>query len=84
MFSPADPERFKRLSKLSPIAAVEVWLDGDFGWGDEPALILAIRRDKRVKLPDDEIIDMMADAMIDGEDDFVDPAVILEKLAVGE
>jgi len=31
------------LRALTPIDAVQAWLDGDFGIGDEPALNLAIR-----------------------------------------
>ena len=56
-------ERFEALRALSPIDAVRAWLDGDFGFGDEPALIEAIRRDKRVTLSASDIMDAICDAM---------------------
>jgi hypothetical protein len=59
---PTDPERFERLRLLNPLEAVEAWIDGAFGLGDEPALIEAIRKDFRVTLSDDEIIDIMMEA----------------------
>jgi hypothetical protein len=46
---PRDKKRFENLRSLSPVDAVRAWLDGDFGMGDEPALISAIRRDSRIK-----------------------------------
>jgi hypothetical protein len=58
-----DKERFEQLRNLSPVEAARAWLDGDFGIGDEPALIEAIRKDKRIKLSDDEIIDFFTEAM---------------------
>ena len=60
-----DKGRFEQLRNLSPVEAARAWLDGDFGVGDEPALIEAIRRDNRIKLSDDEIIDFFAEAMED-------------------
>jgi len=72
-----DNARFERLRSLSPVEAAKAWLDGDFGIGDEPALIEAIRKDKRIKLPDDAIIDFFAEAM---EDDW-DAQHCLDELA---
>ncbi len=66
MFQPQNKERFARLQSLSPVAAVQAWLDGDFGVGDEPALIGAIRKDARVSLSDDAITDIISEAMDDG------------------
>lgn len=60
---PQDKGRFERLSALSPIEAVRAWLEGDFGIGDEPALISAIRKDSRIKISDDAIEDAIMEAM---------------------
>ena len=45
-----NQERFEALRALTPIDAVQAWLDGDFGIEDQPALIAAIRKDPRVSL----------------------------------
>ena len=60
-----DNKRFERLRALSPIEAVQAWLDGAFGFDDEPALLEAIRRDSRVQLSDKEITDVILAAMDD-------------------
>jgi hypothetical protein len=65
---PQNRERFERLRALSPIDAVRAWLAGDFGIGDEPAMIEAIRRDTQVTLSNDAIIDAFFDAIDDGLD----------------
>lgn len=78
MIPPTDKNRFERLQALTPIAAIHAWLDGDFGIGDEPALIHAIRKENRVALTDDEIMDQMCDAM----EEELDAAVCLERLAL--
>jgi hypothetical protein len=69
--------RFESLSALAPVDAVRVWLDGDFGMGDEPALISAIRKDTRISLSDDDITDAIVDAM----DNNLDAVACLERLA---
>ena len=74
---PQNKRRFERLRALTPIDAVRAWLDGDFGIGDEAALIAAIRRDTRVTLSDDEITDAVCDAMDEG----LDASASLERLA---
>jgi hypothetical protein len=53
-------------------------LEGSFGIGDEAALIEAIRKDNRVTRSDDEIIDFMADAMLE---DAIDAQHCLDRLA---
>lgn len=78
----AKPKRFEVLRKLTPIAAVKAWLDGDFGIGDEAALIEAIRKDKRITRSDDEIIDFMADALV--EEQASEPQQCLDRLASGD
>ncbi|HTV41764.1 MAG TPA: hypothetical protein VMF08_14375 [Candidatus Sulfotelmatobacter sp.] len=75
---PQDTKRFEKLSALSPIDAVRAWLDGDFGIGDEPALISAIRKDSRIKISDEAI----EDAVIDAMDEELDAEACLERLAV--
>ena len=76
-FQPQNIERFERLRALSPIDAVRAWLEGEFGIGDEPAIIEAIRRDTRVTLSDDAITDVMCDAM----DEELDAFACLERLS---
>ena len=58
-----NQERFDALRKLSPIQAVQAWLDGDFGMDEEPALIEAIRKNPNVLWDDDEIFDIFVEAM---------------------
>ncbi len=72
-----DKKQFEKLSALSPVDAVRAWLDGDFGIGDEPALISAIRKDSRIKISDDAIEDAVLDAM----DEELDAEACLERLA---
>ena len=72
-----NQERFDKLRALTPVDAVRAWLDGDFGMGDEPAMIAAIRRDTRVSLSDDDITDAVCDAMDAG----LDAPACLERLA---
>ena len=74
-----NKERFERLRALAPIDALQAWLDGDFGIDDEPAMISAIRKDTRVSLSDDQIIDAVCEAMDEG----LDAAACLERLAGG-
>ncbi len=54
------------LRGLTPLAAVEAWLDGRFGIEDEAALLEAIRKDKRITISDEEISDLVCDAMEEG------------------
>jgi len=72
-----NKERFERLRALAPIDALKAWLDGDFGIDDEPAMISAIRKDPRVSLSDDQIIDAVCDAMDEG----LDASACLERLS---
>ena len=74
---PQNKERFERLSGLAPVDAVKAWLDGDFGLGDEAALISAIRKDTRISLSDDDLEDAILDAMDEG----LDAPACLERLA---
>jgi hypothetical protein len=72
-----NQERFDSLRRLSPAEAVKAWLEGDFGVGDEAALIEAIRKDKRIIRSDDEIIDLMVEMMEEG----LDGQAVLDRLA---
>jgi hypothetical protein len=72
-----NQERFELLRRLSPAEAGKAWLEGDFGMGDEAALIEAIRKDKRIRRSDDEIIDLMIEMMEDG----LDGQAVLDRLA---
>ena len=60
-----NSERFEQLRALSPIEAVQAWLDLAFAFADEPALLEAIRRDSQVQLSDKEITDVICAAMDD-------------------
>ena len=51
--------RQARLAQLAPVDAARALLDGDFGIGDEPAICFALRRDPRVTLDDDAILDVL-------------------------
>jgi hypothetical protein len=77
---PQNRKRFESLSALAPVDAVRAWLDGDFGMGDEPALISAIRKDARISLSDDDITDAILDAMDNG----LDAPACLERLAISK
>lgn len=63
-----NQERFNRLQALSPVEAVQAWLDGKFGMGDEPAMITAIRRDTRILLSDNDITEVICNALDEGWD----------------
>ena len=76
-FQPQDKDRFERLRTLAPVDAMRAWLEGDFGIGDEPALLAAIRRDTRIAGSDDDITDTICDAMDEG----LDASTCLERLA---
>jgi hypothetical protein len=70
-------ERFERLKRLTPLEATRAWLEGDFDLDDEPALIEALRKDKRISLSDDKIIDLFAEAIMEED---VDAQEFLERL----
>jgi hypothetical protein len=74
---PQNINRFESLSALAPVDAVHAWLNGDFGMGDETALISAIRKDLRISLSDDDITYAIMDAMDNG----LDAPACLERLA---
>jgi hypothetical protein len=61
-------KNIRKFDKLEPIEAIQAWLEGGFTIGDEDALIKAIRKDSQIKLPDDDITDIIIDAMEEGLD----------------
>lgn len=63
-----NKEPSSRLRALSPIDAIHAWLDGDFGIGDEQAMIAAIRMDTRIVMSDDGIEEVIFNAMNEGFD----------------
>lgn len=80
-------ERQARLAQLSPADAVRALFDGEFGMGDEPAICFAIRRDPRITLDDDAILDAFADLLDEVDDertspaDHLSPETFLDRLA---
>ncbi|HEX6985854.1 MAG TPA: hypothetical protein VF170_10770 [Planctomycetaceae bacterium] len=63
-----DSKRDKALSRLTPIEAIRAFLAGEFGIGDETAIVAAIRRDPRVTLTEDEVLEVLGDALEEGVD----------------
>ncbi len=78
MFPIANKERFEKLKLLSPAEAISAWLEGDFGVGDEPALVSAILKDTRIKLSPGAVEELLTDVMDDEE---ADAQAILDRLA---
>lgn len=69
-----DP--FDRLEDLDALAAIKAWLAGDFGYGEENILILAIRRDTDIDLSDSEIKEIFCEAIEDDRE----PMHVLQEL----
>jgi hypothetical protein len=72
-----NQQRMDAFKRLEPVAAIQAWLDGDFGIDEEPALCAAIRKDSRITLSDDDIADTISEAL----DDERDAEACLERLA---
>ena len=66
-----DPARHARLVQLGPAQAARALLDGEFTVGDEAPLCFALRKDPRVTLDDDAILDVLFEVMDEGAE--VDP-----------
>ena len=54
-----------RLQALDALGAITAWLAGDFGYGEENILMLAIRRDTDIDLSDREIKEIFCEAIED-------------------
>jgi hypothetical protein len=63
-----DENRFQRVTNLTPIEAIRAWLNGEFGIYDEPAIIAVIRKDLKIKLSDDEIMEFLFKAIVEDWD----------------
>jgi hypothetical protein len=75
-----NAERVAWLRSLSPRDAVKAFLDGDFGLAEEFAIIEAIRKDPRISISDDEIMDILSDNM----DEDADADDVFAMLVAGE
>lgn len=58
-----NKKRYEALRILSPAEAVKAWLDGGFGIGDEPAMLEAIQKDPEISLKEEEIEEVILQAM---------------------
>lgn len=58
-----DFERHGHILRMSPLEAARTWLDLEFGIGDETALCFAIRKEPRIALDNDALIDLAMEAM---------------------
>ena len=71
-----DRDRFNTLKNLSPLEAIRAWLSDTVGPGDRSALAIAIQRDRRIELDDDEIAYLVQDGIEYG----LDARAVLERL----
>ncbi len=62
---PVNQERFEHLRSLAPLEAIQAMLEGDFGIGDQSAIAEAIRKDTRIELSDEAIIDFLRQALLE-------------------
>lgn len=71
-----EQDRINALKALSPLEAIRAWLSETVGPGDRSALSLAIQRDRRIELDDDEIAYLVQDGIECG----LDARAVLERL----
>jgi hypothetical protein len=71
-----EQDRFDTLKSLSPLEAIRAWVSETIGPGDRSALALAIQRDRRIELDDDEIAYLVQDGIECG----LDARSVLERL----
>ena len=62
---PKSNNRCDRLETLDALGAIKAWLSGDFSYGEENILMLAIRKDTDIDLSDSEIKDIFCEAIED-------------------
>ena len=72
----AQQERLDSLKTLSPLEAIRAWLSDTVAPGDRSALAVAIQKDRRIELDDDEIAYLIQDAVEEG----IDARTVLERL----
>ncbi len=53
----------RSIREMTPLEALQVWLDGKVGIEEEEALLEALRKDKQIRLSDEEILDFVFEAM---------------------
>jgi hypothetical protein len=63
-----EQDRINTLKALAPLEAIRAWLSESVGPGDRSALAVAIQRDRRIELDDDEIAYLVQDGMECGLD----------------
>lgn len=56
---------FERLETLDALGSIEAWLAGNFCYGEENVLMLAIRRSTDIDLSDSEIKEILFEAIED-------------------
>lgn len=71
-----EQDRYDTLKSLSPLEAIRAWLSETIGPGDRSALALAIQRDRRIELDDDEIAYLVRDGIECG----LDARTVLDRL----
>lgn len=76
-----EQDRLDSLKSLTPLQAIQAWLREDCGHGERNYLVIAIQRDRRIELDDDEIAYVIHDAMQSGVDA---PAVFDRLLTAGD
>jgi hypothetical protein len=73
---PKENEPLSRSETLDALGAIKAWLAGDFGYGEENVLMLAIRRDAGIDLSDSEIKEVVCEAIEDERE----PMLVLQEL----
>jgi len=63
-----NQDRINTLKTLAPLEAIRAWLGDSIGPGDRSALAVAIQRDRRIELDDDEIAYLVQDGIECGLD----------------
>jgi len=71
-----EQDRINALKALPPLEAIRAWLSETVGPEDRSALSLAIQRDRRIELDDDEIAYLVEDGIECG----LDARAVLERL----
>lgn len=71
-----EQQRLDALKSLAPLEAIRAWLGKTVGPGDRSALAVAIQRDRRIELDDDEIAYLVEDGIESG----LDARAVLERL----
>ncbi|MFM8379706.1 MAG: hypothetical protein ACKOB1_10330 [Planctomycetia bacterium] len=71
-----EQDRINALKALSPLEAIRAWLSEAVGPEDRSALSLAIQRDRRIELDDDEIAYLVQDGIECG----LDARAVFERL----